>query len=768
MSIEAAEQEEPIRGEIVKMPEEEPEGEHTTALERAAEAALAMPGVPGRDEFFMLAAQARILAMSGAAPEAVRNNPHLAFHIAMVGRDLGISPSAALELIDVIDTGKGPRLSLSPQLLNGQIRRVGLGKIVPVEQTMERCVARAIGPDGEVLGETEFSWEEARVAGLVVQGCQPGQHTPKCLDYRTHPRERCNQGYRTYPKRMLWWRACLPERAEALTPKGWVTHEKLSVGDLILGFDQATGLTDWTVVEAVNTFEARQTYTIEHRSFRAVATAGHEWVCDHWKRPGRWEKRRTDELDGHPYRRLLVAAPMADRPSLISAEDAARLGWVITDGTIAWRGASPSITISQSKHVEAVRALFGDRCVEDVLDRPGGFGTARPEHRFRLNATESRRLLGAGGIATKDDAALIPARLDQTGRAAMFEAMVLANGEQFCTGHEAVWDCWTILATMLGHRVGRPARQRGSIRGRINGSRVVSVRHLSTTPDAVEPVWCPTTSLGTWVARIDGQVTITGNSGFCADDFFPEAGLGLYSPEELGSIVDSEGRPLDPATVDVPEGYEPKAPERDEADDQLTPPDVLLDLTQRVEALPDDAKAELKVRWGRFDKLQGIRLAALPASRVGLVTSLLRGVEAQAKAAGWNADEALAAVRAKAAQEAAQTPPVSPETPEPAPEPVQPASAENGPETATEGSEAATEGAQNERAILGVADPELIRAVVDEVKELSIRDVDARLKEHGLDTDGNADTRRMRLSLRIIKERHETQQVVVDAAITAG
>lgn len=188
-----------------------------TAIEAAANAALTMPGVPGRDEFLALAMQARILCLSGAAPRAVRNNPHLAFHMAMVGRDLNISPSASLELIDVIEgkfdqaTGeKQLRLSLSPQLLNGQIRRLGLGSIRPRISTPTECVAVALGPDGEELGESTFTWEDARMAGLVGEGCEPGEHKMKDRKGRnntTYQACGCNQGYITYPKRMLWWRA---------------------------------------------------------------------------------------------------------------------------------------------------------------------------------------------------------------------------------------------------------------------------------------------------------------------------------------------------------------------------------------------------------------------------------------------------------------------------------------------------------------------------------------------------------------------------------
>jgi hypothetical protein len=199
-----------IKGELVNQQAQSaelvPVGQNA-AIEAAADAALTMPGVPGRDEFLALAMQARMLSLSGAAPAMVRDNPSIAFHVAMVGRDLGISPSAAIELIDVIDTKKGPRLSLSPQLLNGQIRRLGLGSIRPAVQERDRCVAVAFGPDGTELGTTEFTWQDAQDAELVMRDCQPGQHTAKCRNYQTHPRDRCNQGYVTYPKRMMWWRA---------------------------------------------------------------------------------------------------------------------------------------------------------------------------------------------------------------------------------------------------------------------------------------------------------------------------------------------------------------------------------------------------------------------------------------------------------------------------------------------------------------------------------------------------------------------------------
>jgi hypothetical protein len=193
------------RGELVQRTELVHDQAIESAIEAAADAALSMPGVPGRDEFLQLAVTSRMLSMSGAAPKLIRGNPHLAFHVALVGRDLGISPSAALELIDVLDIpGQGPRLSLSPQLMNGQLRRLGLGSVKPLKRTMHEAIAGAYDPEGVLMGESEFTWEDAVIAGLADKRCQPNAHwTPNSGNGKCD----CRQGYRAWPKRMLWWRA---------------------------------------------------------------------------------------------------------------------------------------------------------------------------------------------------------------------------------------------------------------------------------------------------------------------------------------------------------------------------------------------------------------------------------------------------------------------------------------------------------------------------------------------------------------------------------
>lgn len=442
------------------------------AIERAAQAAIDLPTIPGRDEFLSLAAQARILSLSGAAPPLIRNNPHLAFHVALTGRDLGISPSAALELIDVIDTQAGPRLSLSPQLLNGQIRRLRLGRVVPVEQTALSCTARAIAADGTVLGDTTFTWEDAKIARLVSRACEPGDHDAQGC--------KCNYGYRTYPKRMLWWRA----------------------------------------------------------------------------------------------------------------------------------------------------------------------------------------------------------------------------------------------------------------------------------------------------------------AGFCADDYFPEAGLGLYTAEELGAVVNVDGRPIDVTAVELPPGYDPPEVAQRASGSDPADADALALLRARIEALPDEQRAKFVDVWKRSDRL-GVPLAQLTAEQYRFATSVLNAHEAEAVRGGWDRDAAHAAI-AQAAQEAADGS-GAPETTadgnvdpgQPGPE-IQPVPGPPGPADAAPAQPETDETAEvrespEERAarkaaeravlfddaahvrdVLATVPPQLKAAVAEIeqlVKTMHHAIVDRTLREHGLNAEGPIDSRRMRLVACLVDDR---------------
>lgn len=349
------------------------------AVAEAAEQALAMPGVPGRDEFLALAMQARMLSLSGAAPPAVRNSPYVAFHVAMVGRDLGISPSAALELIDVIDGQKGPQLSLSPQLMNGQIRRLGLGEIVKGHSDASSCTAIAVGPGGrdrrcrlqwpehvpdcecDILGVSTFTWDDARMANLVGPNCQPGQHQKdqnRSSGGRTWKVCGCNQGYITYPARMLWWRASGYLADDTFPEAGLGLYTAEELGAVV---DENGRPIDVASVELPPGYEPRELAAAEPGGQPADPTelwdlqARIHGLPEEQQRGYLWQKSQQARLKGVPTH-MLPAAGLRMAKSLVSGLESAA------------RKADPSYepaTAAELAKVEAFRRLVQVLCPVD-------------------------------------------------------------------------------------------------------------------------------------------------------------------------------------------------------------------------------------------------------------------------------------------------------------------------------------------------------------------------------------------------------------------
>lgn len=94
-------------------------------------------------------------------------------------RQLGLPPLAASELSVI-----GGRLVVSAQMLRAMALNAGY-RVVKVSGDDQRCVAALINGNGEEIGRSEFTLEDARRAGLI----------------------RDKSGWQKYPARMLWARA---------------------------------------------------------------------------------------------------------------------------------------------------------------------------------------------------------------------------------------------------------------------------------------------------------------------------------------------------------------------------------------------------------------------------------------------------------------------------------------------------------------------------------------------------------------------------------
>jgi hypothetical protein len=149
----------------------------------------AAPTMPDAREWKGLVAQADTLAQTEIVPKEFRNRPHDIIAVALIGREMGLSPMLAMQYIHVID-GKP---SVKPELMNARIRAAG-HRIEVEEWTTEKCRLTGRRADGESL-TVEFTMEDASRAGLI--------------------KDRGN--WQKFPKAMLWARS-LSMLARALFP----------------------------------------------------------------------------------------------------------------------------------------------------------------------------------------------------------------------------------------------------------------------------------------------------------------------------------------------------------------------------------------------------------------------------------------------------------------------------------------------------------------------------------------------------------------------
>lgn len=316
---------------------------------------------------------------------------------------------------------------------------------------------------------------------------------------------------------------CLDEDAEILTRLGFRHHSDVRVGDDVLAYDLATDTCAWVPVDNLSVFPNIVSYALGNRAkWRIRGTANHKWAvlnCNN-------ERILRQASDLRASDRIILAArePLGGSSPLTTRE-AALIGWIVTDGGIKRVGDSLTVTITQSKPAT----------VSMLVDLVGGDGTETvgpptirafpsgktypclPQHTFRLHSAFARALFDRAGITGRDDLPQLIARLRPDARAAMLDAMMLADGDKrgyfSKKRHPAVMEAWQLLCTLEGIAVS-PLKLRGDNQPtqKLKKRRYLSASQLALTDGSPRTVWCPTTRYGTWVCRQNGVITITGNT----------------------------------------------------------------------------------------------------------------------------------------------------------------------------------------------------------------------------------------------------------------
>jgi len=363
---------------------------------------------------------------------------------------------------------------------------------------------------------------------------------------------------------------CVPLTAKILTKSGWKTHDKLSIGELVLAYDTQSDTCKWTPLEAVSVFnESYETLNLKGRSFSATVTPNHTWAVRNISKGIILKK--TCDLNTSD--RIIVSAVAESGKSNITPKEAAILGWLFTDGCLRIKfddaGNIKNIRaqIDQSKqhYVSEIRELvgaFGCETVSQPYERKmpsGQISMCKSSHRFSLRADFIRSLLKRANVTSTNELSRLVLDLSQEARKSMLEAMLHADGSvksghrwTFSKSKRDVVEAVELLATLEGYALGSPTQRNLSYGKRtmysraIRVNRVVRVNYLNVSPGEHMSVWCPTTQYGTWVMNHDGFVSITGNTRAVARALRVATNVSMTAFEELGGDVEDKPQQRQP------------------------------------------------------------------------------------------------------------------------------------------------------------------------------------------------------------------------------
>ncbi|MFA5636799.1 MAG: LAGLIDADG family homing endonuclease, partial [Anaerovoracaceae bacterium] len=329
---------------------------------------------------------------------------------------------------------------------------------------------------------------------------------------------------------LSWVYWCVSADTEALTDKGWRAYSELQVGDSLCTMNVQTGKLEYQPCQAVNAKHySGPMVRIRGRATDQLLTPNHRVVvkwrrhsgCRYWTDEN-WSVVEAKDITPHAGVSFPIAAEL-DGSLDMDPDFAALLGWVITEGH--YQSDCGAVNIYQSstneKHVQTIRQLLRDLGIQHSEYQGERTYKGKPyvAYQWYINGEWAERI--KRWLPDKK-----PCRellmLNRSALERMIEACIDGDG---CRGdHEVsfyqkdpeILDWFRIACLHLGIGTSRPNSKDGvNLR---SPNYQLQTRHIQGSNVAPEQydgvVWCPSTPNGTFVARRNGYIFITGNSGF--------------------------------------------------------------------------------------------------------------------------------------------------------------------------------------------------------------------------------------------------------------
>ena len=300
---------------------------------------------------------------------------------------------------------------------------------------------------------------------------------------------------------------CVPLNTQILTKDGWKWFYQLQLNDEALSLNMETNKMEYCKILRVNRYKDKPLLKLKTSRFEVVCTPAHKWVA----------KTQYTNRTKIPTNELATSWKIvqAVKQDVEMGEMGRKLGWLMCDSQMnTCGGLASTCYISQSKHTEDIKSLFGEgRLCKKYKD------TWLANYEWVVQAEVVRQILGYFGMADYKDLskAMLKARIEDV--AGCYHSMMLADGEQrgFSSTYPELIDAVQIMCARLGIATTFITQRKMK-----NSTRPIYTLGIKKTDGAwfsemevknmpPQDVWCPTTENGTWVMEQNGFVTLTSN-----------------------------------------------------------------------------------------------------------------------------------------------------------------------------------------------------------------------------------------------------------------
>ena len=320
---------------------------------------------------------------------------------------------------------------------------------------------------------------------------------------------------------------CLSTTAEALTMNGWRNASTLKTSDKILAYNPETEELEWADVLNIHKsqYKGKMLQLKSRKGIDTLASPNHRWYVKPLFNTAKWKQRIHTSEELNTWDRIPLSAPFNNKAEKIFSDDFVEcVGWFVTEGNYQPDRNSKRYAafINQSdKHSDYCDSIR--KCLNNLLDEPvAGHNHGNGNVGFYIPA--QTKLL-------KDLYTIVPnkqltmsfiTQLTNEQLHLLWETMLKGDGDngryRFYQQHNETMDTFQVLAVLCGfgtrlskkdiHKSDDEAVYSLSCLKPIRGVRDINKGWI----DYDGEIWCPETSLGTWVARDNGSTFITGNS----------------------------------------------------------------------------------------------------------------------------------------------------------------------------------------------------------------------------------------------------------------